>query len=303
MSDDTTVAPAGDSAPVTATPLQPMTAAAASALLASYPDDDDAPAPPEPAPSEPVEDADTPEPEPEGEGGEEAAVVETEQDAPEEGETPDEEAQPENQPEPEGYDWDKVPGEAKFRLRDGTVVTAADVKKRWDALSTAEQEAARVAADRQQFEQARAQAAQQYQQFLPVAQQAIQAIQNSLPQVPNPPDPSLATTDPIRYVEERARYDATVNEYNTKVGQMRQIAAQAQDQQKRAQAEQRQQLDGYIREQQKALLDAMPDLRDTAKRETFYRDFVDVGTRHYGFSQDELNAVHDARLMRMAADP
>jgi hypothetical protein len=195
-----------------------------------------------------------------------------------------------------------VPGEAKFRLRDGTVVTAAEVKKRWDALSNAEQEASRINADRQRFEQQRAHAAQQYQQFLPVAQQALASIQASLPQVPNAPDPSLASTDPIRYVEERARYDGIVNEYNAKVGQMRAIAAQAQNQQQRVQVEQKQKLDGYIEEQRTKLYEALPDLRDTAKRQEFYREFIDGGAKHYGFAPDELNQVFDSRLMVMARD-
>jgi hypothetical protein len=303
MFDNDQAVPAGggESVSVNATSLQPMTAEAAAGLLSSWSDDDDTPS--VPADLEPDDDAQAVEPEPEGEGDEaEPEAVEGE-DEPEEGEeNTDEEEQTPEQSEPEGYDWDKVPGEAKFRLRDGTVVTAAEVKKRWDALSNAEQESSRISAEKQQFERQQAQAAQQYQQFLPVAQQALAAIQASLPQVPNAPDPSLASTDPIRYVEERARYDGIVNEYNAKVGQMRAIAAQAQNQQQRAQAEQKQRLDGYIEEQRNKLYEALPDLRDPAKRQEFHREFIDGGAKHYGFAPDELNQVFDSRLMVMARD-
>lgn len=294
MSDETTSAPEGVSETVTATQMQPMTAEAAAGLLAGW--DDDAPEVSEPADTPSDDEAtETPEPEPEGEDGEAEASAEAEE-APEppEGE--------EETPEEPGIDWDKVPGEAKFRLRDGRVVTAADLKRDFDELQTARQLRETYEKNLSQFEQQRAQAAQQYQQFLPIAQQAITAIQASLPQVPNPPDPSLASSDPIRYVEERARYDAVVNDYNAKVGQMRQIQAQAEQQRQRAEAEKRQHLDGYINEQRTKLLDAMPDLRDTAKRQEFYREFVDHGTNVYGFTADELNNVYDARLMRMAAD-
>jgi hypothetical protein len=293
MSDETTSAPAGD-APVTATQMQPMTAEAAAGLLASWPDDEDASSvdadtsDTDEAP-EPADDAT-----PEGEDGElESAEAEDETTDPAEGD---------ETPEDPGIDWDKVPGEAKFRLRDGSVVTAADLKRDYDELRQARQLRETYERNLSQFEQQRAQAAQQYQQFLPVAQQAIQAIQASLPQVPNAPDPRLAQTDPIRYVEERARYDAIVNDYNAKVGQMRQIQAQAEHQRRQAEVEQKQQLDRYIEEQRDSLLKAMPDLRDTAKRQAFYQDFLDTGTNVYGFSAGELNNVYDARLMKMAAD-
>lgn len=295
MSNETSAAPAGDgnATPVTATTLEPMTAEAASALLAGWDNEDTSS---DPSPSDDADDFEfADDTAPEGEDGEAEATAAPEETEP--AEYDEASAQPDD-----GIDWEKVPGTAKFRLRDGTVVTAADLKQNFDELRQARQMREALEQQRLTFQRQMTQAAQQYQQFLPVAQQAINAIQASLPQVPNPPDPRLAQADPLGYVEQKAQYDAILNDYNVKVGQMRAIQAQAVQQQQRAQVEQRQRLDGYIEEQRKALLDALPDLRDQAKRQEFYRDFLEAGTNAYGFSADELNAVYDARIMRMAAD-
>lgn len=297
MSEHDTAASA-DASTVTATFEQPisMTLDGVAGLLAM--EDDDAPAS-EPSASNPA----TPD-EPEGtvsaETPDEPAEAEaSEEETPDEGE-PEETTDEPTQDEPAGYDWEKVPGDATFRTRDGKAFTAAEIKAQWDDLQTARQMREQGERERAEFQQQRTQAAQQYQQFLPIAQQAIQAIQASLPRVPDAPDPSLLHSDPLRFHELRALREQAVEEYNRGVGNMRQIAAQAQHQQQQAQAEQKQDLDNYIQEQQKALFDAMPDLRDEGKRKEFYSDLKSTLTgQEYGFSLQEVDGIHDARLMKV----
>jgi hypothetical protein len=274
---------------------EPLSVEAAAGIMAGWDDEPDegsaAPATPEPVNPKPADEPEAAEAD-EGEPEDiEATGTEPEQGEPEEPE-----------PEPEGYDWEKVPGEAKFRLRDGKVVTAADLKRDFDKLQQLSHAEERLSQEYARFQQQQVQVAQQARQFEQLAPQAIAAIQASLPQVPAMPDTALANTDPIRYVEERARYDAAVFEYQTKVGQIRQIQEASQQQQQRSSHEQQQKLSQYVEGQREKLMEALPSLRDTAKRQEFYRDFLETGTKNYGFSEQELNGVYDHRLMKMAAD-
>ena len=302
MSDTIDAAPAGTGTEsvVSATMQEPFTAEAAVSLLQGW-DEEDAKASAEPTPASDPEDASTDaDPAPEGEDGEPLDADDGNEE-PDEGDN-DAEDTPAEPQEPEGYDWEKVPGDAKFRLRDGTVVTGADLKQRWDDLQQATQQKEYLAREYATFQQQQAQFAQQAQQFFPVAQQAIQAIQQSLPQIPNPPDRSLLQTDPLRFHDEMANRQLAIEDYNAKVGQIQQIQGQAQAHQQRLHAEQQQRLKSYVDSQREELFKAMPDLRDTGKRQEFYRDFIDTLPREYGFKPDELNQVYDARLMRLAAD-
>jgi hypothetical protein len=282
MSVNDQAAPAGD-APVTATMNEPLSVEAAAGIMAGWDDEPDegseAPATPEPEEAEPdyIETAAAESDEPEGEA--------------DEGEEPEQ-----GEPEPEGYDWDKVPGNAKFRTRDGKVITAAELKQNFDKLQQLSQAEQRLSQEYAQFQQQQSQLAQQARQFEQLAPQAIAAIQQSLPQIPERPNPALANTDPIRYVEERAQYDAAVHEYQSKVAQIQQIQRVGQEQQQRLAHEQQHKVSQYVEGQRQQLLEALPVLRDEGKRKEFYGEFLSFGKK-LGFSEQELNGVFDARLM------
>ena len=141
-----------------------------------------------------------------------------------------------------------------------------------------------------QLEAAKAHLAQQQQQVLQVAQQ----VQQGGLQAPTPPSKDLFENDPIGYMEEKMKYDEAVQEYNVKVGQIRQLQQQ-QQQQTQAQRQ------SYLQEQAKLLAEAIPDIVHPDKGDTIKKGLIDTGAA-YGFSEDEMANVVDHRYVRALND-
>ncbi len=266
MENDSNATPAGDSAP------EAMSLHAAAGLLGDW----------EETPETPVEQTDENPSEP----AEPTSEAEPEE-AAEEGEIPTE-AEPaeEAEPEPNDADDEYVHGNKKTRLRDGTVTTVAELKKAADeAKEYRAREAQFVTRERELAEQAQryAQQEQLLKQTLPLAQQVLQA------KLPQPPDPKLATEDPIEHYQQMVRYQAEMQDFKQLQAANQARAAQAQHQQVEAQKK-------YLGEQRQRLLEARPELADPAKVSVFYNDFLKVAA-DMGFSKAEVDNVHDHRLM------
>ena len=142
----------------------------------------------------------------------------------------------------------------------------------------------------QQLEAARSQLAQQQEQVLQMAQQ----VQQGGLQAPTPPNKELFDNDPIGYMEEKIKYDEAVQEYNTKVGQLRQVAQQRQQ-------ETQAQRQSYLQEQARLLAEHIPDIIHPEKGDRIKKDLVDTGVA-YGFSEDEMANVIDHRYVRALND-
>ena len=141
-----------------------------------------------------------------------------------------------------------------------------------------------------QLQQREAQIAQQQQQLLQLTQQ----VQQGGLQAPTPPSEELFQSDPIGYMEEKMKYDKAVQEYNAKVGQIRQVAQQRQ-QQTEAQKQ------AYLQEQARLLADSIPDIVHPEKGEKIKRDLIETGVS-YGFSEQEMANVVDHRYVRALND-
>jgi hypothetical protein len=198
------------------------------------------------------------------------------------------------------YDFDKIHPDTQIRLRDGSVKRFGDIKRDWADL----QELPR---QRQEFETLRAshsqqlakvaQQAQIFQQALPLIEAFAQA---NAPQVPQPPvnDPS----DPIGNADRWAAYHDAVQKHQAFTGQMQQIM-RARDQyfaQQRQEAERQQQ--EHIRLNQQKLVEVMPDMRDDAKRAQFAGEMRKFGKDVYGFSDQEIDAIGDYRIIPVLRD-
>jgi hypothetical protein len=212
-----------------------------------------------------------PEEEPELESDEDAEPAHGES----EGETEDD-----DQPEEKFVD-----GEAKTRLRDGTVVPVAELKKGWEELQEVRrggipaeirQEIDKVASDLQQR--------QQYlDKALPLAIEALKAA------LPPEPDQDLWDSDPIQATIDQRKHDLAKQKLHglTQAGR-----EQAEKQQKEFQEQQVQ----FIRAQQQKLHEARPELKDPAKAQAFYDKYVAIGTK-MGFEKEELDQTYDTRLI------
>ena len=141
-----------------------------------------------------------------------------------------------------------------------------------------------------QLQEREAQLAQREQHVLQVAQQ----VQQGGLQAPTPPSKDLFENDPIGYMEEKMKYDEAVQEYNAKVGQIRQLQQQ-QQQQTQAQRQ------SYLQEQARLLAEAIPDIVHPEKGDNIKKGLMDTGVA-YGFSEQEMANVIDHRYIRALND-
>ena len=209
-----------------------------------------------------------------------------------------EQVEAENTPaEPSPLDFETLPGTAKLRLRDGTEVTVADLKKDWDNLRQVGQIRQQLGAQAQELQQRMAQSAHQEQflaQYLPLVAERAKA---DIP--PEPELPVYDPNDPIGNGERQAKYLSDVAARNKKIGEAQQLqqaaAYQAHQQQQLAQHQTKE----FIASQQQALFERLPRLRDEGERKKFHTDYVQLA-ESLGFEAQEYNQAYDHRLMLMA---
>jgi hypothetical protein len=122
----------------------------------------------------------------------------------------------------------------------------------------------------------------------------IQTIQQTGLQEPKEPDPALMDKDPLAYMKQDAKYKQELKEYTAK------RAAVQQQYQQHTQAEQ-QRLQQFRAEQEQALIQSIPELADPVKAAPVKQAIVRAGTQ-YGFTEDELGGIVDARQVRVLND-
>jgi hypothetical protein len=226
-------------------------------------------------------------------------IVEDEAPAQEAAATDDEPAEeaeaPADDAEPEGETDDEdevVHGNAKARLRDGTVVAVADLKKAFGELQELKRQGGDITTQRAEVDKAKAEIQQLKQHLDKVLPIALQVANET---VPPAPEEALWDTDPIEAMQQQRRHDAG-----------RQRLAELQSGQKAdtetKQKEQAAALEAYVKEQQQLLRDKLPEVRKPETAKAFYEDVVKYGTTAYGFSQDEINQAYDHRLMLLMKD-
>ncbi len=191
----------------------------------------------------------------------------------------------------ETSDQDFVHGNARTRLRDGTEVSVGELKKLADEAKEYRRRETEFANVARQVEQRAAQTAQQEQVFAATISQAIAALQQA---IPPEPDPSLRETDPIDYFLRKDQRESKLAEIN-RMQAAQNYAAQ------NARAQQAQHFQARLRNEQAQLFERSPELADEGKRREFYNDLVASG-KNYGFSEAEINDVHDHRVMLMVKD-
>lgn len=112
---------------------------------------------------------------------------------------------------------------------------------------------------------------------------------------PEPPSADLINTDPIAYMEERARYEQEKAAYDQNVQKYEQLTAQ----QRQAETQARQ---AYLREQAQRLSEMVPEFADAERAGDFKTKILKSGVDNYGFSEAELAQIMDARQVAVLAD-
>lgn len=212
---------------------------------------------------------------------------EQESDPEDEGQAEDEQEE-EHEPVAPAY----VAPEAKVKLPDGSEATVADLiqgnlkerdyRQKTQALSTERETIKAKSSELQQFEQ----------QLAADRDFMVQLVQAYMPQKP---DYSMVSVDPIGYAEQKAQYDARKEQLDYLVGVQQHLSHKKQQDQAASIKE--------IRDREwQATLDHMPELKDGKRLNSFVGEIQKVATE-YGYSAQEIQNVGlDHRQVRVLAD-
>jgi uncharacterized phage infection (PIP) family protein YhgE len=169
-------------------------------------------------------------------------------------------------------------------------VTLDELKQGYAGQDYIQRRMQEVAQLEKQYKTQAQQLAQQQQQFLQLRQQAQQIGMKP----PEAPSKELFDRDPIGYMEAKIQFDEEAVKYNQHVQRVQQL-----QQQQSMQAEQQRQ--SFLQEQAQILQQHIPEIADPEKGDKIKADLVQTGV-HYGFTEQEIQNVADARYVRALND-
>lgn len=205
--------------------------------------------------------------------------VELEADEAEQGDEPEDEGQAEDEPEDPALPA-YVADDAKVKLADGTEVTVAELKNGTLRLQDYRQKTAEIAEQRRAFEAKSSEFQQLEQQVSADRDFMVQLMQSLMPQKP---DYSMVSVDPIGYAEQNAQYQARKEQLDYLVAMQQHTAQKRQADEAEASKEVR------AREWQ-ATLDHMPELKDPKRLSSFVGEIQKAGAE-YGYTPAEIQNV------------
>lgn len=126
--------------------------------------------------------------------------------------------------------------------------------------------------------------------------QVVQSIQEQgFKAPPQAPDISMMDKDPIGYMQAEARYRKEASEYQAQQMQIQQTAAAQRQMQEKALAE-------FVAEQGKVLQSRIPEFADPNKAREVTAKIRSTASEAYGFSDQELGGIVDARHVLVLHD-
>ncbi len=150
-----------------------------------------------------------------------------------------------------------------------------------------------VADTKKQVEAERADIQAHRQQLVQIAE--LLQTGNMPLQPPTPPDERLRQTDPFAHMEQTTAYLMQLQQYQNAQAAMQEL-------QSRTVAEQIAQHEAYRAEQYQLLLQSIPTLADPEKKAKVESTMKEVGQNYYGFSEEEIRSLTDARMYRVLHD-
>ena len=196
----------------------------------------------------------------------------------------------EDNPEDEGQAEDDKPvepatpvyvaPEAKVKLEDGTEMTVAELikgnlKERDYRLKTAE------TGELRRTYEAKSKEVQQFEQQLQADRDfTIEVMQSFLPQKP---DYSMVSVDPIGYAEQKAQYEARKEQLDYLLSVKQHLT-------QKAAAEQEEQLKEVRQREWQATLEKMPELKDSQRLQSFVGE-INKHASEYGYTPQEIQQV------------
>lgn len=217
------------------------------------------------------------EPEEQSTEGVDAAQEQTEEEVPEDVESEDSEGEEDD------------PEDPIVELSDGTRLKFSELRDGYLRQSDYTKKTQTLAEERKSA-QAQQTVLSEQASLLHSAYEQVQTVLSNL--LPPEPDFSLLQTDPTRYAQEKALREAAVGELQ----RLNQVREQTQQQL----AQQREnQMTHYVQDEQRKLVEAMPALKDDAKKAEFERSIA-AAVKEFGFEEGEVGEVYDHRLLMMA---
>jgi len=200
--------------------------------------------------------------------------------------------------EPDPFDWERVPGTAKFRLRDGTIVSAAEIKKNWDDFQQLPKTRQELEADRHRVHQATVQSAQYAQYLNNTLPVVVHYAQSMMPQPPKQPE--YIEGDFVGNQQKQIAYERDRDLYQQKAWELQQLQHALRNQQQKQSQEQREAWDAHVRSEDAKLREARPYLSNAAKQEQFMKDLHAVAAS-VGFQPEDLRRfASDHRLILLS---
>lgn len=126
--------------------------------------------------------------------------------------------------------------------------------------------------------------------------QVVQTIQaQGFKATPQAPDMAMMENDPIGYMQAKARYDKETAEFQAQQQGIQQTVAAQRQMQQQALAE-------FVAEQSKTLQSRIPEFADPKKAAEIAGKIRDTAAKAYGFTEQELGGVVDARHVQVLYD-
>ena len=171
-------------------------------------------------------------------------------------------------------------------------VTLEDLKRGYSGQKYVQKGMQEVAANRKQTEEVYSALLAERQQLVEMYQQMQQGQFLSKP---NPPSDDLLSDDPIGYIEQKARYDKAMEQYNHQQVKMSQIMQQSEQARERA-------VQAYLQQEMQSLANVIPDFGDAQKATKLKGKLLDGGQNFYGYTEEEIGSIMDHRAIRVLND-
>lgn len=133
-----------------------------------------------------------------------------------------------------------------------------------------------------------------------ISQQRDAVLAYAQQHMPQPPDESMTDSsspnyDPFTYLELKNKYDRTM-------GQLNAMWQEREAEQQQAQAEQQKQVQSIRAQEQAKLYQALPKLKDEAKKNAFIEDIKTILPKSYGITAEEVLSLNSAAAMHIVHD-
>lgn len=199
-----------------------------------------------------------------------------------------------------------APPDAKVKLDDGTTISVADLiagnmfQKTFTKKTTEHAEKVKAfEAERSEFAETKKQVEHQRNVILALTPKL-------LPKEPTPVDPNEDPAGYLAYLAERDAYQSRMAElqqlWQASQGEQTKSAEKQKKEQEAAAKKAEEELRTWAETESQKFYEAVPRLKDEAKRKEWASDLFEIGAKEYGLTEEEIAAIFDHRHLRIVTD-